>query len=70
MSNQLELSGMNTEETSGFDNDRDYWQDDCVGQGLPTPSAEAILLAGVSLVALLCAGVLVCFEAWRILTNG
>ena len=70
MSNPLELSGMDTDETGDFDNTRDDWQDDLVGEGLPTPSAEAILLAGVSLVALLCAGVLVCFEVWRILTNG
>jgi len=69
MSNHLELLGMDHDDDS-FDNDRDDWQDDLAGEGIPTPSAEAILLAGVSLVALLCAGVLVCFEAWRILTNG
>lgn len=69
MSNELELSGMDHDDDS-FDNDRDDWQEDLAGEGLPTPSAEAILLACVSLVALLFAGVLVSFELWRILTNG
>ena len=65
MSNELELSGMDHDDDS-FDNDKD----DLAWEGLPTPSAEGILLACVSLVALLCACVLVSFEAWRILTNG
>jgi hypothetical protein len=69
MYNELELSGMDHDDDS-FGNDRDDWQDDLAGEGIPTPSAEGILLACVSLVALLFAGVLVSFELWRILTNG
>jgi hypothetical protein len=69
MWNELELSGMDDDDDS-FDNDKHDWQDDLAGQGIPTPSAEGILLACVSLVALLFAGVLVSFELWRILTNG
>ena len=68
MRNELELSGMDDDDS--FDNERHDWQDDLAGEGLPTPSAEGILLACVSLVALLFAGVLASFEAWRILTNG
>jgi hypothetical protein len=69
MYNELELSGMDHDDDS-FDNDKHDWQDDLAWEGLPTPSAEGILLACVSLVALLCACVLVCFELWRILRNG
>jgi hypothetical protein len=68
MWNELELSGMDDDDS--FDNERHDWQDDLAGEGIPTPSAEGILLACVSLVALLFAGVLASFELWRILTNG
>jgi hypothetical protein len=53
-----------------FDNDKHDWQDDLAGEGLPPLTPEAAFLACVSLVALLCACVLVSFELWRILTNG
>lgn len=68
MIQHLELSGMDHDDDS-FDNDRDDWQDDLAGEGIPTPSAEGILLACVSLVALLFVVVLASFEAWRII-NG
>jgi len=78
MWNQLELSGMDTEETSDFDNDRDYWQDDLVGCGntslgpdeLFWAAATGIGMGVLCVVSILVVINLVAVEAWRILTNG
>jgi hypothetical protein len=69
MSQHLELSGMDHDDDS-FDIDRDDWQDDLAGEGLPPLTPEAAFLACASVVAVLFVIVLVSFEAWRILTNG
>ncbi len=69
MSQHLELSGMDHDDDS-FDNDRDDWQDDLAGEGLPQLTPEAAFLACASVVAVLFVIVLASFEAWRILTNG
>jgi hypothetical protein len=69
MYNELELSGMDHDDDS-FDNDRDDWQDDLAGEGLPPLTPEAAFLACASVVAVLFVVVLASFEAWRILTNG
>ena len=69
MYNELELSGMDYDDDS-FDNNRDDWQDDLAGEGLPQLTPEAAFLACASVVAVLFVIVLVSFEAWRILTNG
>ena len=69
MSQHLELSGMDHDDDS-FDNDRDDWQDDLAGEGLPPLTPEAAFLACASVVAVLFVVVLASVEAWRILTNG
>ena len=68
MSNELELSGMDDDDS--FDNDRHDWQDDLAGEGLPPLTPEAAFLLCASVVAVLFVVVLASFEAWRILTNG
>jgi hypothetical protein len=69
MYNELELSGMDYDDDS-FDNNRDDWQDDLAGEGLPQLTPEAAFLGCASVVAVLFVIVLASFEAWRILTNG
>jgi len=69
MSHELELSGMD-HDVDSFDNDRDYWQDDLAGEGIPQLTPEAAFLACASVVAVLFVIVLASFELWRILTNG
>ena len=78
MSNQLELSGMDTDETSDLDNNRDDWQDDLVGFGntslgpdeLFWAAATGIGLGVLCVVSTVIVIGLVAVEAWRILTNG
>ena len=64
---ELELSGMDDDDS--FDNDRDDWQDDLAGEGLPPLTPEAAFLLCASGVAVLFVIVLASFEAWRII-NG
>ena len=70
MSQQVELSGMNDHDTTDFDNDRDDWQDELRGVGIPTPTTEGIFLFCASCVAVLFVVVVMLVEAWRILTHG
>lgn len=70
MRQELELSGMNDHDTTDFDNERDDWQDELRGVGLPTPTTEGIFLFCASVVAVLFVVVVMLVEAWRILTNG
>ena len=70
MSQELELSGMNDHDTTEFDNERDDWQDELRGVGIPTPTTEGIFLFCASLVAVLFVVVVMLVEAWRILTDG
>lgn len=70
MSQQVELSGMNDHDTTDFDTERDDWQDELRGVGIPTPTTEGIFLFCASVVAVLFVVVVMLVEAWRILTNG
>ena len=70
MMQELELSGMNDHDTTDFDNERDDWQDELRGVGIPTPTTEGIFLFCASLVAVLFVVVVMLVEAWRILTDG
>ena len=69
MSQQVELSGMNDHDTTDFDTERDDWQDELRGVGLPTPTTEGIFLFCASVVAVLFVVVVMLVEAWRII-NG
>jgi len=78
MSNQLELSGMDTDKTSDFDNNRDYWQDDLVGCGNTSlgpdeffwAAATGIGLGVLCVVSTVIVIGLMAVEVWRILANG
>jgi hypothetical protein len=70
MIQELELSEMDTDDTTDFDNERDDWQDELRGVGIPTPTTEGIFLFCASVVAVLFVVVVMLVEAWRILTNG
>ena len=70
MSQQVELSGMNDHDTTDFDAERDDWQDELRGVGIPTPTTEGIFLFCASVVAVLFVVVVMLVEAWRILTDG
>ena len=70
MIQELELSEMDTDDTTDFDNERDDWQDELRGVGIPTPTTEGIFLFCASCVAVLFVVVVMLVEAWRILTNG
>lgn len=69
MRQELELSGMNDHDTSGFDNERDDWQDELRGVGIPEPTTEGIFLFCASFVAVLFVVVVTIVEVWRII-NG
>ena len=70
MIQELELSGMNDHDTTDFYNERDDWQDELRGVGIPTPTTEGIFLFCASVVAVLFVVVVMLVEAWRILTDG
>ena len=70
MIQELELSEMDTDDTTDFDNERDDWQDELRGVGLPEATTEGIFLFCASCVAVLFVVVVMLVEAWRILTNG
>ena len=70
MIQELELSEMDTDDTTDFDNERDDWQDELRGVGIPTPTTEGIFLFCASVVAVLFVVVVMLVEAWRILTDG
>ena len=70
MIQELELSEMDTDDTTDFDKTRDDWQDDLIGEGIVLPITEGIFLLCASIVAVLFVVVVVLVEAWRILTNG
>ena len=70
MIQELELSEMDTDDTTEFDNERDDWQDELRGVGIPTPTTEGIFLFCASCVAVLFVVVVMLVEAWRILTDG
>jgi hypothetical protein len=59
-----------TDDTNDFDNQRDDWQDDLIGEGIVVPTPEGIFLLCASIVGVLFVVVVVLVEAWRILTNG
>ena len=69
MIQELELSEMDTDDTTDFDNERDDWQDELRGVGIPTPTTEGIFLFCASVVAVLFVVVVMLVEAWRII-NG
>lgn len=53
-----------------FDNQRDDWQDDLVGEGIPSPTPEGVFLALSCVVAVGFVAVFAIIEIVRILTNG
>lgn len=67
MRQQVELSGMNDHDTSDFDNQRDDWQDELRGVGIPELTTEGIFLFCASVVAILFVVVVTIVEVWRIL---
>lgn len=53
-----------------FDNQRDDWQDDLIGEGIPSPTIEGVFLALSCVVAVGFVAVFAVIEIVRILTNG
>jgi len=78
MSNQLELSGMDTDETSDFDNNRNDWQDDLVGCGNTSLGPDELFWAaatgiGLGVLCVVSTVIVICLmavEVWRMVTNG
>lgn len=66
MRQELELSGMNDHDTSDFENERDDWQDELRGVGIPEPTTEGIFLLCASVVAVMFVVVVTIVEVWRI----
>lgn len=66
MNKEVELCDMDTDDTSDFANERDDWQDELRGVGIPEPTTEGIFLFCASVVAVLFVVVVTIVEVWRI----
>lgn len=71
MNQQVQLDTMDEQDHEDeFDNQRDDWQDDLVGEGIPSPTIEGAFLAMSCVVAVGFVAVFAVIEIVRILTNG
>lgn len=70
MNQQVQLATMDEQDHAEFDNQRDDWQDDLVGEGIPSPTPEGAFLALSCVVAVGVVAVFAVIEIVRILTNG
>lgn len=70
MNQQVQLDTMNEQDHDDeFDNQRDNWQDDLVGEGIPSPTPEGAFLALSCVVAVGFVAVFAVIEIVRII-NG
>lgn len=67
MNSKVQLA--DNDKAEGFDMDRDDWQDELRGVGIPTPSPEGVFLLVSTVIALLFVVAVFAIEVWRIL-NG
>lgn len=71
MNQQVQLDTMDEQDHDDeFDNQRDDWQDDLIGEGIPSPTIEGMFLALSCWFAVVFVALFAVLEIVRIVTNG